>query len=329
MTNVLVVDSGYSKIKSINDKQNVDLLHNSYVVSSEKDASIPLDAYNRKVSLYDENTKLTSIRTYGSIVCETNNHIQGLNSRKTEEMRFTVAAMLRPEYNNKEIHLICIYNDPSEFSMLEKTLLGRYKVKINGVSIDCQVISVKCLHEGLGTYFYLQKNLHSDKANLEKVKIYDLGFGVANCCVVNNGVIEYYANVPELSVYNLASILEKSPLFQESITHFANGRSNYTSIAYALEKDLTLGSIPREQWNNLKKVALQGYFKNLRSHLRAPINNGNIFVNSYVLTGGGAALLKRESSILDSLFIIPNEAQLASLKGIFYHPYVQELIHGK
>jgi hypothetical protein len=323
MAELLIIDAGYSKIKSIDKHKKIKTLHNAHMPSTEGERKIPLNDSTKKVSLYHKHKDLLTTRLYGEIPCQMSNHIQGISGRKIDEIRFNVAAMLTENYHLKEINLVCIYNEEAEFLNLETSLLGEYKVIVNGTMIQCKIVSVKCLLEGVGTYFSLKDATY---INPKKMRILDLGLGVANDLIVDkNGEIEYYSTEPSLSIFNLASIIEKSSLFQDRISKTSKTRSNYASIAYALEKDSVPGNLSLSEWNLIKNYGLETYFKTLRSHLMAPAGNSSDFVTCFVLTGGGAALLKRESALFETIFTIPQEPEIASLQGILRHPYVQKL----
>jgi len=317
---ILVVDMGYFNLKMIDENKSITILQNAYVSSSETDSSLPLDDKTRKVTLQmvDPKYGITNItRIYGENACHMAGHVQGVGSRKAEEVRFSFASLLSSKQHNKKLDVFCIHNEQKDFSMIEKSILGHYKVHINGESISCNVISCTCIHEGIGTYFQLKKTQNL----VGTTRILDLGFGVANDLIVNDlGKVEYYATKPELSIMMLAKNIENSEVFQNYMKDY---NSNLGSIAYALQRNRPMGSIPKNEWERMKSYAISQYYKKLKTYLTAPMSNANLFVSTYVLTGGGATVLNLENTAFKTAFTIPDDAHVASLIGILDHPEIK------
>jgi hypothetical protein len=313
---MLVVDLGYYNLKCINRKGIIRILKNAHTTSSQGNSVVPLDEKTRQVTLeiLDPLYGVIKVtRTYGQNIAQLSGHVQGISSRKVEEIRFAFAALLSKEQHDKKLNIFCIHNESKDFSRIQTALIGKYKVTINGEDIECEVVSCNCLHEGLGTYHDLKKTHELPGST----RILDLGFGLANDAVISGtGDIEYYSTKPELSMFTMAKFIENSETFQ---TYMATSSCSLLSIAYALEKDKPLGSMPAREWELLKRYSVQEYFKTLKSYLTSPIANAGFFVNTYVLTGGGAAILARENPAFKKVFTIPKEPATASLIGILDH----------
>jgi hypothetical protein len=308
---------GYFMLKMISEDGEITDLHNAYVSSSENDNSLPLDDKTRKVTLQmvDPKHGITNItRIYGETVCHMGSHIQGVGSRKAEEVRFSFAALLSSKQHNQRLDVVCLHNEEKDFSLIERSIIGHYKVQINNEIISCTVVSCTCIREGVGTYFQLK-----DTQNLTGVTcILDLGFGVANHLIISDsGKVEYYTTKPELSIMELVKNIGNSQVFQ---TYMKDYNYNLGSIAYALQKNITMGSIPRSEWDRMKGYAISEYYKKLKTYLAAPIANTSLFASRYVLTGGGAKILDSENTAFKTVFSIPKDAHIASLVGIFNHP---------
>jgi hypothetical protein len=140
--------------------------------------------------------------------------------------------------------------------------------------------------------------------------------------VSDSGKIEYYATKPELSIMMLAKNIENSQVFQNYMKDY---NSNLGSIAYALQKNIPMGSIPKSDWDRMKSYAISEYYKRLKTYLTAPMANANLFVSTYVLTGGGAKILDLENTAFKTVFTIPEDPHIASLLGILNHPEVIKL----
>jgi hypothetical protein len=316
----LVVDLGYYNGKTIDEDKRITIIKNAYVNAAEGETSIPLDQSTRKVTFQVIDPKygiINSTRIYGEKVCQMASSIQGIGSRKAEEVRFFFASLLSSKCHNKKIDVFYIHNEEKDFSMIEKSILGVYKVKINGEVISTEVVSCQFLLEGLGSYFELKKT----HALSGSTRILDLGFGVANELIVNEqGEVEYFATKQDFSMFMLAKTMESSEIFQ---THLGSYTSNLTSIAYALEKDRPLGSMTKEEWDKMKNYAISQYFKKLKNYLTSPNSNSSLFVNQYVLCGGGARILERENEAFKTAFLIPKDAATSSLIGILDHPKIK------
>jgi hypothetical protein len=314
------VDLGYYNSKSVDTDKKITIVKNAYISASEGETSIPLDEHTKKVTLQIQDPKfgiINSTRIYGDRVCQMASSVQGIGSRKAEEVRFSFASLLSAKCHNQKIDVYYVHNEEKDFPLIEKSIVGVYKVKINGEIISTEVVSCQFLLEGLGTYFELKKS-HSLSGN---TRILDLGFGLASELIVSeSGQIEYFTTKHEFSVFMLAKTLENSEIFQRYLEGYP---SNLTSIAYALEKDIPLGSMTKEDWRKMKSFAISQYFKKLKNYLTSPNSNTSFFVNQYVLTGGGARILERESDAFRKAFIIPNDAATSSLIGILDHPIVK------
>lgn len=318
----VVLDVGYYYIKMLDDSKEITLIQNAHVLSSENDTKIPLDSKTRKVTLSVTDPKhgiISLTRIYGENVCQMAGSTQGISSRKSEEFKFAFASTLSLKHDGKKLSVVYIHNEEKDFSIIEKSIVGTYKLKINGDPIVVEVVSCKCMYEGLGSYFELKKT----QSLRGSTRILDLGFGLANDLIVNeDGKVQYFSTKPELSIFTLARAIETSESFQSYLGSYS---SNLTSIAYALEKDQPLGSMPRDEWNKVKSIAISQYYNRLKSHLTAPLSNANLFVNTFVLTGGGSQLLDRENKAFRNVFAIPDNAATASLRGILDHPDIKSM----
>lgn len=320
MAETLVVDLGYFNLKMIDESGNVTIVQNAYVHSSENDVSIPLDSKTKKITLELKDPTfgtVKSTRIYGEKACQFSGHIQGIGSRKVEEIQFAFASVLSSRQNGKRLNVFCIHNEKKDFSLIKQSIIGTHKVRINDQEITCDVTSCECLPEGLGTYYQLKKT----QPLVGSTRIIDLGFGLANDLILSEtGEIQHYATKPELSVFTLAQIVQNSEIFQEYLKDY---NSNLGSIAYALQKDQALGAMPKEEWSRLKSYSISQYYKKIKTYLTAPISNSSLFVNTYVLTGGGSAILDREHKAFKSVFTIPEDPHVASLIGILDHPAIK------
>lgn len=317
---LFLLDAGYGYLKSADKEGNVNILRNAYIPSSVSDSSIPLSNTTRKVTfqIKEEGVGLMEeTRIYGSGVSHIT-HKGSTNALKCSETRFSLACLLTEKQHKKSLTLICIHNEEKDFKKLEKDLLGSYEVTINGIYISTYVDKVLFQKEGVGTFFYLLK--HKMLFPTGDVRILDLGFGLANDVILSNsGEIKFYKTTQDLTVLTVAKDIANSASYQANCT---DGPQNLASIGDALEKDIPLGKMARDEWEKVKKFALLKYFKRVQQHLSVSVQGA--YVNTYILTGGGSELLKHNLPKVKEAFIIPEKAGIASLLGTLEIPAVKK-----
>jgi hypothetical protein len=316
-----VLDAGYGYLKFTDRDGNVNVLRNAYIPSSTSDTSIPLSSTTKKVTMQvtEEGVGIMEeTRIYGLGVSHIT-HKGSTNSLKSSEIRFSLASLLTEKQNKKSLTLVCIHNEEKDFKRLEKDLLGSYEVTINDIHVSTRVDKVVFQREGLGTFFHLLKN----KTILPTgdVRILDLGFGLANDAILSNsGEIKFYKTTHDLTVLTIAKDIVNSAIYNASC---GEGPQNLASIGDALEKDIPLGKMSRDEWEKLKKFTLLKYFKRIQQHLAASVQGA--YVSNYILTGGGSELLKYNLPKIKEAFIIPEKAGIASLIGTLEIPAIKNL----
>lgn len=318
---IFVLDAGYGYLKAVDREGNVNILRNAYIPSSGSDSSIPLSSSTKKVTLQikeDGIGFMEETRIYGAGVAHIT-HKGSTTVLKSSEARFSLAALLTEKQAKKILTLICIHNEEKDFKKLEKDLLGSYEVTINGILISTYVEKVLFQKEGIGTFFYLLKNKMLYTTG--DVRILDLGFGLANDLILSNsGEIRFYKTTQDLTVLTIAKDIANSDIYQASCSE---GPHNLASIGDALEKDVPLGKMGREDWEKIKKFALLKYFKRVQQHLSVSVQGA--YVNTYILTGGGSELLKNNLPKVKEVFTIPEKAGIASLLGTLEIPEIKKL----
>jgi hypothetical protein len=202
---IIVVDSGYSRIKVVDSEGSPRMLRNAYISSSSTQTSIPIDKDTRKVTLQLQEEGLglmEETRIYGLGVSHLN-HVSSTNSLKASEARFNFASILSVKENNQKLKVVYIHNEESDFKRLRQDLLGHYKVVINDIPIMCEVVEVTFEKEGVGTYHYLVNSGH--KFSSGDLRILDLGLGLANDLIISShGKVRFYKTTNNLSVINVA-----------------------------------------------------------------------------------------------------------------------------
>lgn len=316
-----ILDAGYGYLKFTDREGNVNMLRNAYIPSSASDTSIPLGPSTKKITLKVTEEGIgvmEETRIYGLGVSHIT-HKGSTNSLKSSEIRFSLASLLTERQNKKSLTLVCIHNEEKDFKRLEKDLLGSYEVIINGVYISTYVDKVVFQREGLGTFFHLLKNKIIYPTG--DVRILDLGFGLANDAILSNsGEIKFYKTTQDLTVLTVAKDVANSAIYQANC---GDGPQNLASIGDALEKDIPLGKMSRDDWEKLKKFTLLKYFKRVQQHLAASVQGA--YVNTYILTGGGSELLKYNLPRVTDVFTIPEKAGIASLLGTLEIPAIKKL----
>jgi len=320
----LVVDMGYSSIKSIDKQKHITKLSAAFVVSSENDNSIALNDTTKKITVENktlDNKVIRTTRICGDIPCLLT-HTSTLNTRKADSVRFNFSSILTLKQNNKSLRVVCIHNDPSEYDLIKSTLLGHYNIFVNNQHIQCEVIEVRFFREALGTYFYLKDlNLLPLQKN---VRILDGGLAViSDLTIDSSGNVLYSKLSSELSVSSIAKSLLSSTLIN---SYMQNHLPSLRSIAYALEHNISIGNIPDSEWRSTARFYILEHFNKLKTYLLAPSNIDSYFVSTYILTGGLACLFEREIPNLKQIFLIPPNAHDASLIGILSHPDVKKFI---
>ena len=251
-----------------------------------------------------------SPRWYGSLACESR-HVAIHGRSKIETARNSFAACLQPLDHCRDLVVVASHWNQDDFPALQKALLGQYRVIRNGEEIQCAVTQVVPVLEGIGSY-------HAVKSQLKpgKTLLVELGFGTGEFWIIgSDGEVQDGAPVDALGVYNLANAIAADQTVR-SLVQDDSGHVSRSLISAALKAD-SLGRIDEAQWSAIKAKYGVDFLQSLQGFVTTAFGEHSQSIVNIVLTGGGAALLRSIQPKVDSVFIIPDQPQVASARGSY------------
>lgn len=250
-------------------------------------------------------------RWYGSKASLSANYTTMNGQNKIDTARESFTACLRSSDHERDLVVIASHWDDEHLDSLKAALVGQYKATVNGNEIRCNVISVVCVEEGMGSY-------HASKSQLKpgSTLVIEMGFGTAEFWLVNEEG-QIFGGTPndKLGISQLCKDLARDPHVS------ALGSDNSNSIGVSMLSRYLMSGHPsrisEDVWTKLKGQYSAEHFKRLQSVLRDQWADKLQDVPNIILTGGGAALLVSMQPKLRQVFVIPENPQIASVKGSY------------
>lgn len=254
----------------------------------------------------------SSKRWYGSRAC-LGDHKRIHGRDKLQAARDAFSACLRPSDDGKQIYLIASHWDYQNLNGLKPALSGRYSIIRNGQKIECDVVQVLPILEGLGSYYSVKPKLENGYSLL-----IELGFGTAEQWILDHtGEVVDGSPVTALGVSKLVDSIAADPTVRSGLGISNNSTSvNLSLISAGLQTD-TIGKLSAEQWRAIKKKHVNQWFETIQSHLSTQFESQNQNLVNLILTGGGSALLKSVKPEIVEFFTIPDRPQVASVIGAY------------
>lgn len=254
----------------------------------------------------------SSKRWYGSRAC-LGDHKRIHGRDKLQAARDAFSACLRPSDDGKQLYVIASHYDYPNLNALKPALSGRYSIIRNGQKIECDVVQVLPILEGLGSYYSVKNKLVFGSSLL-----IEIGFGTAETWILDNAGEVIDGNpVTSLGVAKLVDSIAADPTVRAGLGISNNSTSvNLSLISAALQSE-TIGKLSPEQWRSIKKKHVDAWFDNLQAYLATQFESQNQNLVNLVLTGGGSALLKSVKPEIVEFFTIPDRPQVASVIGAY------------
>lgn len=250
-------------------------------------------------------------RWYGQHACASR-HVPIHGRSKVQTARDSFSACLQPADDGMNLEIIASHWNVDEFPDLVDTLLGRYSVIRNGQKIECDVIDVRPVLEGIGSYWAVEGNLERGNTLL-----LELGFGTAEMLQIDcNGEVYDGRVMDELGVSSMVKAIAADQTVRGLLQDTVSGVINPLLISKAL-KESSLGRISEDTWGSLKVKYGQEYFRSIQSFLKTQAASEFQGISNLVLTGGGAAFLKGIAPKISQNFLIPDQPEIASVRGAF------------
>jgi len=251
-------------------------------------------------------------RWYGSIACQ-GQHVRSFERSKLETARESFAACLRPSDDGKDLIVIASYWDKKDLPAMEKALIGQYNVIRNGEAIRCTVKKVITIVEGIGSYWAVTPKLAPGQSFL-----LEIGFRTAEEWLIDDsGRVIDGRPVTKLGVFNLVTSIASDSTVRAVLSNGDRSDSiNLSLISAGLQRP-SIGRLTTEQWTAIKYKHATEYLKSLKGYLRTQYSEVYQSTANSILTGGGAALLLSVSPNLSGVFAIPDNPQIASVKGAY------------
>lgn len=241
-------------------------------------------------------------------------HESNLHTDKLVTMTDAFRACLQPHHHNQEIRVVTAHWDSDQLEAVENLLMGVHHVIKNGQEIKTQVVSVKAVLEGLGSFWTLSPNNHYAKA-----LIMELGFGTAEIWLVNNDELMDGKPIARLAMNTLCQEIREDPALEIALkSQFESSLAddNVSVISQALNTP-TFATLTEPQWRAIKsRYALQ-YFEKVRQFIKLNYREWVKSSDYIILTGGGGAFLRQYAPEVDAYFDIPENPQTASVMGLY------------
>ena len=254
----------------------------------------------------------SSKRWYGSRACLSDHKpIYGRDKVSTARESFT--ACLRPSDHGRDLIVIASHWDYGNLSDLKTALTGLYKVHRNGETIQCAVTQVLPVLEGLGSYEAVKSKLDPGYSLL-----IELGYGTAEEYLINeSGEVVDGQPVTKLGVAKLVDLFAADPSVKAGLGITSNSTSvNLSLISAALQSE-TLGKLKADQWSAIKRKHVNAWFDTIQAHISTQYESQSQNLVNFIVTGGGAALLKSVKPDVIEFFTIPDRPQVASVIGAY------------
>ena len=251
-------------------------------------------------------------RWYGVTACRDLNHVRTHGLSKIDTARASFAACLRPSDDQKDLIVIASHWESAGFPALQKALMGAYRVFVNGHEINCKVIKVIPILEGLGSY-------HSAKSRLQPGEslLIELGYGTAESWLLDEDGQQFGAPsaIDSLGVYSVIREMQNDSLIRSLA---ADGSAEVCSslLSRALQSD-RCGRLDPQAWAGMKGKYSANYLNRLIAHLRTKFSSQTQTLVNVIVTGGGAAFLLEQQPKFGQAFIVPEHPQTASVRGAY------------
>lgn len=253
-------------------------------------------------------------RWYGETPCR-GVHVRSFERSKIETARHSFSACLRPEDDAQDLTVIASHWNPSEFGMLQQALTGQYRIVRNGHQIQCSVVAVTPILEGMGSYHAV-----ADRLNPGQTFLLELGFGTCEEWIIDAaGDVVDGRPVSQLAILNLVNSIAADPTVQRTL---GNGDDSLTMNLSAISAGLkqpTLGRIGENNWAAIKRKYATEFYQSLKGYLRTTYGQQLQSMDNVILTGGGCALLASLVPDLAEFFTIPDRPQTASVRGAYQY----------
>lgn len=311
------------EIKSMHTAKHARLVSfensNSWIKRHDSEGTLLVQAGYRENpnanSLTDDENPIVIVsgsrpRWYGEIACQ-GNHTKLHGRNKVETAREAFTATLRPSDDGCDLIVIASHWDKPALESLKAALTGQYKVTRNGKEIRCTVTQVLPVLEGIGSYEAVKDRLKPGSTLLIEV-----GFGTSEQWVIDSkGRIISGQTVDEFGISRLCQAIAQDSNIRSLCSDNA-GSVNPSLISQALREE-SIGRVKAENWKVIKANYGGEFLRSLQGYLRTQFADQGQAITNIVLTGGGAAFLQSIQPKVSQAFIVPENPQVASVKGSY------------
>ena len=319
---VIAFENSHSWIKRA-DEEGTMILQAGYAFNPGKATVRAINKELREDVLVFEKGQECRKRLYGKYACSNMRPETLDNADKVETARQSFAAMLRPSDHMQELVVVASHWDADKACQICDRIKGDYSVTVNGDSIMCRVVEAIPILEGAGTWHLLKT-----QEGLEEgaTALYELGFGTTEKRWIDeDGVVMGQDPDESLCIKALVGEIARLPHIQTALTRKDQQAANEAILSRALKEH----NLPRlkSSWDAVVQASVQDWVTKLFQEFMAdPLASS---ATNWVLTGGGAELAKpylADCDLLDT-FVIPDNAQTASVRGAYLHG-VQVMANG-
>lgn len=253
---------------------------------------------------------------YGSLACE-RDHTASFERDKLETQRQHFTVMLHESDDGKELEVVAAHWDIDALHQVERSLLGSYSVVRNGHQINCEVVKVHAVLEGVGSWHSARPHMQPGKA-----LVIEMGQRTGEEWLIDEyGEVESGRVVEKLGVLSVLRAIAAEDSVRQALTHGESSATVNLSLLTARLSGPTLGRINQANWTAIKAKYAKEYMRTIRGYLKAEYASQTQAIQNIVLTGGGAAFLSACCPTVSEFFIIPRDPQFASVCGAYQAIY--------
>lgn len=235
-------------------------------------------------------------------------------SKKEDEARRFLEAILLPDDDGQEIELIVSHWDAATLDGLQSKLKGDYSVLRNGHKINCRVKETIGLFEGEGTYLATKA---AGDLNPGNTLVIEVGFGSSEFWMFDRHGNPEGDPITEFSVSRLVEAIANDDNTRVLFGVAVGEKPDTPRISALLKGVSPEDAIDLNTWKSIRKRHVTEWAKAFSAYLTKHYAREIRAAGTVVLTGGGAEILRPYFTNVPKFFI-PHNAQTASVTGAFH-----------
>ena len=251
-------------------------------------------------------------RVYGPQALSVSGYTTPDLSDKSKTARETFTACLRPSDDGQRLSVVISHWDEVKGHEIVDSLLGSYEATINGRPVSCEVINVRFILEGTGTYHQL---LACGEIEAGPTLLCELGHGTSEIWVLRDGQTPLGSANEDLGVRKVVNEIGSHPQLLALTGTRSRGFSQALLVASLRSGQSPSGRLSQEVWESILFPAVDTYWERVKNYVLNHYADDLQSVSNVVFCGGGAELL---GDRIGEPFTRPVEAQTSSVRGAYH-----------